>query len=1037
MAAFIATVVCVINQATTEWIAGPNNMPSASGAASVGYYQGTIFIAGGANSQQGVDNNIGWGVGLIEYNIIQNTFSYQQTFFPQQYGPYGSSSTQVDATLYILSKTNREPYIHSFDLSSKIFTPNDIQIPSRSQSSHGVACLASANNNLYVIGGSNNVAPYDSLHTLQIYNVQNQMWSDGPSMNTARAALTCIVSTTNDLYAIGGAVRVEIIGNGIRPVDTASIEYISTTNIANNDWQSMQDQLPAVCVQGSAVQHDDKVFVIGCARHANKDVYIIDTNTNQVSLADNELMYPLRDNAVINVDDIIYAFGGFGVVTQSGYQSVWQYMELGSSAVSKIPYTWFDFNYVHNSNVFINDPDNTRAQIATKGIVALTNSFPTSTTMTNDGLTQIGVFQCENNHNFKHSAAYLPGLTYDSFALEVVVKMNSKDDIFGGYILGIEDTFDNTQGNSISFLNKFFAENINQNGWRATNEYWNSVGNTANIELDVFYHVIVSQDANGLVRVYVNGAEYGSSYMALGGAKSNQLVFNSIWLCGDYMGNSGIEASISAFGFYTESFDSEADAKASCLAVDLTDCDGIPLIPSKDPTHGPTLSPVVQCVKGLNYWVDGIPAFATGDPHFRTFNGDYHDFMGRAGQQYYYMHPCLTSTRDDMPFSILGYHYRVGISSVTTLDYITIELYDYNGDVYYVWLSTSIHSFASAATSPSSLYDVNVQNNIKGVWLTSGFTESIGQRFKITYTQTSADRIDVILEVTHTDCTVQLYMSGGSFSNGRNRQHYLQVDAPQCYLCHTCGLFGDLKRGAIPGDFGFLRACNGAAISYKRGWDTANPRAYDFKGWGWGKIYVDNMCAKQWTRQNRRRSLATVEDNNGNAYVNYEFDIPHDFIYINPCDANIERDVVHSCQTARDGGSGCCNLIGGGFCDELQNICEFDACANVMGNIDLIDEQIEILFNKPLQLICSMPDVDTQLNPNKLIEAPSAPNPNFVCNAALAIQIDFLLDTESVKFLDDLISSVKTVIESQISSVQWVESLLRSKQCDRPDDRFS
>ena len=118
------------------------------------------------------------------------------------------------------------------------------------------------------------------------------------------------------------------------------------------------------------------------------------------------------------------------------------------------------------------------------------------------------------------------------------------------------------------------------------------------------------------------------------------------------------------------------------------------------------------------------------------FNGETHHLQGRDGQQIYYMHPCPTTptlSRHDMPFNILGTHARVGSSTVTRLSYITLELFDYNDDKYYVWLSSSInlYGYKDANTHPESKYDSpigGVTNNLRsGQWVT------IGQRFKLYY----------------------------------------------------------------------------------------------------------------------------------------------------------------------------------------------------------------------------------------------------------------------------------------------------------------
>ena len=80
----------------------------------------------------------------------------------------------------------------------------------------------------------------------------------------------------------------------------------------------------------------------------------------------------------------------------------------------------------------------------------------------------------------------------------------------------------------------------------------------------------------------------------------------------------------------------------------------------------------------------------------RTFNDEYHDFMGTemrqpkntelgmCGQNYhqhYYRHPCLETMGGDPDWS-----------PYTTLDYLTFELFDDNGDVYYIFFSSAFQS---------------------------------------------------------------------------------------------------------------------------------------------------------------------------------------------------------------------------------------------------------------------------------------------------------------------------------------------------------
>ncbi len=48
---------------------------------------------------------------------------------------------------------------------------------------------------------------------------------------------------------------------------------------------------------------------------------------------------------------------------------------------------------------------------------------------------------------------------------------------------------------------------------------------------------------------------------------------------------------------------------------------------------------ITECILGTNYWFEGNQVYARGDPHFRMWNSDYHDYqgVGSIDNQYYYI----------------------------------------------------------------------------------------------------------------------------------------------------------------------------------------------------------------------------------------------------------------------------------------------------------------------------------------------------------------------------------------------------------------
>eukprot|EP00485_Elphidium_margaritaceum_P019857 CAMPEP_0202726404 /NCGR_PEP_ID=MMETSP1385-20130828/184595_1 /ASSEMBLY_ACC=CAM_ASM_000861 /TAXON_ID=933848 /ORGANISM="Elphidium margaritaceum" /LENGTH=626 /DNA_ID=CAMNT_0049392625 /DNA_START=104 /DNA_END=1981 /DNA_ORIENTATION=+ len=257
-----------------------------------------------------------------------------------------------------------------------------------------------------------------------------------------------------------------------------------------------------------------------------------------------------------------------------------------ASAVLQTPYLYEDLNDIYQSG-------NTRSNANGGDVVYNVIDFPTTAGLDKTG-SEVGVLQCDTTSSpSKHFEIWLPTLTFDEFSVEVVAKMEALDTVFPGYLIGLKDDSgngDNTHGNAITFnaisgktspaANKFFPVNTNaapNNGWDADSSYWTSVSTTTRlVEVDTWYHIIVSQDAAGVVRVFVNGVLYGSSYSAPGGVKSPSSSTLTLYLCGDASaGTVGIDAQIRAFGFYQVAITSDADATDSCDARAMTDCNGM------------------------------------------------------------------------------------------------------------------------------------------------------------------------------------------------------------------------------------------------------------------------------------------------------------------------------------------------------------------------------------------------------------------------------------------------------------------------------
>eukprot|EP01084_Bolivina_argentea_P093945 168915_1 len=312
-------LVIISNQLTgSQWIAfGAPKLPETFHWRAIGYYNNTVSIMGGGQAD------------FIEYHINQNSFTFQPAFFPSIIQTVSDASqywTQIDNTLYMCAGA----FIHSFNLSSKIFTSNwnGITIPTYGDN----ACFTSEKDLFYYIGGYHSVQnTIQRMDKVQILNISNLSWFNGPALNTGRDACSCVVSNNNKLYVIGG--------NGDSPnFYLSTIEYISTTDINNNTWQFLTGTFNT-WAQTRAVLYEHIVFIIGGQRYNGQNYYydfvhLIDTITNEVSLSDDRMVFTLAGTSAIVVETDLYTFGGFD---GKKYLDAWQYYSIPTIAPSYSP----------------------------------------------------------------------------------------------------------------------------------------------------------------------------------------------------------------------------------------------------------------------------------------------------------------------------------------------------------------------------------------------------------------------------------------------------------------------------------------------------------------------------------------------------------------------------------------------------------------------------------------------------------------------------------------------------------------------------
>eukprot|EP01084_Bolivina_argentea_P284745 488093_1 len=328
------------NYTADQWIKVDSStlrLPRKDSRMAVGVWNGSIFILGGISNRNA----------LVEWNIFENTMTdYGATYLNAYIWGNSQYWSQQQDILYMIGGDPQYSgdTFSIFNLRTKQLTENyhNISIPI------GVdeyGCLASYGELLYVIGGWNN---FDALDIVQIVNVTSNQWiSGGATMQTKRRSLACIVHDSGALFAIGGFGSLYL-----KSVEKLMVK--NNTNSNNQSWKYIDDLLYSAD-KVRAISFGDDILVIG--GHSNEYpgdyldvIQVIDTESGHISFGGN-MNFAGYGSAVINVNNIVYSFGGYNAVL-GGYQWNWEYYELlSTNAPSHSP---SDYPSYPTSNVQFN-----------------------------------------------------------------------------------------------------------------------------------------------------------------------------------------------------------------------------------------------------------------------------------------------------------------------------------------------------------------------------------------------------------------------------------------------------------------------------------------------------------------------------------------------------------------------------------------------------------------------------------------------------------------------------------------------------------
>eukprot|EP01083_Nonionella_stella_P106018 305359_1 len=244
---------------------------------------------------------------LTSYNYNTNSFTdHGNNALPSAFYGWSQNYVQFGTILYFADSVNS--YVNSFDMTTESFTEDDITA-SQAFNNEEVCFVNIRDDYLALLGAST---------TVQILNMQTQKWLNNvPSLLEERRGQSCIY-INDKIWSIGGYAS-----DSSSKGNVLSIEYLAATesaisDIRNQNWRYNADSLPHAIDSSRCLGINDDILLIGGYNSELQQyldtIYTIDSFSGFVSLS-GHLAKPVTGTAAVYANDMIYAFGGWTVLT--------------------------------------------------------------------------------------------------------------------------------------------------------------------------------------------------------------------------------------------------------------------------------------------------------------------------------------------------------------------------------------------------------------------------------------------------------------------------------------------------------------------------------------------------------------------------------------------------------------------------------------------------------------------------------------------------------------------------------------------------
>eukprot|EP01083_Nonionella_stella_P010725 30521_1 len=265
-----------------------STLPSGDNAFAVGAYNGTIFLLGGDYDPR-----------QTEYHIDTDTF----TSLPLSNNLTGNAQfcSQLEETMYMIKRQGTK--LSTFNMITKEYTKGWIDL-NQEVGTDGEACLAAANDHLFITGGYLNDNASDTLQVLRLADLEWIM--NAPSMQQSRCSHACIAHY-NYLWVFGGWSHGALDLN----------ERINITDITSNQWDFI-DPLSNSSYGLRAAAWYQHIFVTGGYNPYPyvffDTVHLVDSIAGTVVLSPERLVYGTAWHGITVAQNAIYLFGGCNAV---------------------------------------------------------------------------------------------------------------------------------------------------------------------------------------------------------------------------------------------------------------------------------------------------------------------------------------------------------------------------------------------------------------------------------------------------------------------------------------------------------------------------------------------------------------------------------------------------------------------------------------------------------------------------------------------------------------------------------------------------